>query len=33
MVGWETITKPKCSGGLGFRKLQCMNKACLMKMC
>ncbi|KAK2417953.1 hypothetical protein QL285_040194 [Trifolium repens] len=32
MVSWETITKPKSNGGLGFRKLQGMNQACLMKM-
>jgi hypothetical protein len=32
MVGWDTMTKPKQCGGMGFRKLQAMNEACLMKM-
>jgi hypothetical protein len=32
MISWDTITKPKECGGLGLRKLQSMNEACLMKM-
>ncbi|MCH91441.1 putative ribonuclease H protein, partial [Trifolium medium] len=32
LANWDTMTKPKSSGGLGFRKLQNMNEACLMKM-
>jgi hypothetical protein len=31
-VGWETITQPKESGGLGLRNLTLFNEACLMKM-
>jgi hypothetical protein len=32
MVSWDTITQSKPCGGLGLRKLQSMNEACLMKM-
>jgi ribonuclease HI len=32
MISWETLTQPKWSGGVGLRKLQPMNDACLMKM-
>jgi hypothetical protein len=32
LVGWETITQPKESGGLGLRNLTLFNEACLMKM-
>lgn len=31
-VKWETILKPKASGGLGLRNLKVMNSACLMKI-
>ncbi|MCI11192.1 putative ribonuclease H protein, partial [Trifolium medium] len=31
-VGWEKITVPKWLGGLGIRKLDVMNNACLMKL-
>jgi hypothetical protein len=33
MIGWNQLTLPKNSGGLGFRKLNQMNDACLMKVC
>jgi hypothetical protein len=32
MVGWDIITQPKDCGGLGLRKLENMNEACLMRM-
>jgi ribonuclease HI len=32
MISWNTITRAKDCGGLGLRKLQSMNEACLMKM-
>jgi ribonuclease HI len=31
-VGWQKITVPKWSGGLGLRNLDIMNKACLCKL-
>ncbi|MCH79377.1 putative non-LTR retroelement reverse transcriptase [Trifolium medium] len=31
-VSWEMVTKPKYLGGLGLRKLDIMNKACLLKL-
>jgi hypothetical protein len=31
-VGWEMITKPKELGGLGLRRLDIMNQACLLKL-
>jgi hypothetical protein len=32
MVGWDIITQPKDCGGHGLKKLETMNKACLMKL-
>jgi hypothetical protein len=32
MISWDIITQAKFCGGLGLRKLQSMNEACLMKM-
>jgi ribonuclease HI len=32
MISWETMTQPKWCGGMGLRKLQIMNEACLMKL-
>jgi ribonuclease HI len=32
-VGWDNISVPKWMGGLGLRKLDVMNRACLMKLC
>jgi hypothetical protein len=31
-VGWQKVTTPKWAGGLGLRKLEIMNKACLCKL-
>ncbi|GAU12210.1 hypothetical protein TSUD_01770 [Trifolium subterraneum] len=31
-VGWDKITVPKWMGGLGLRKLDVMNQACLIKL-
>ncbi|CAJ2653650.1 unnamed protein product [Trifolium pratense] len=31
-VSWEIATKPKSLGGLGLRRLDVMNRACLMKL-
>ncbi|KAK4258521.1 hypothetical protein QN277_004963 [Acacia crassicarpa] len=31
-VGWDRITRPKEFGGLGFRRLQSLNKACGAKL-
>jgi ribonuclease HI len=31
-VGWQKVTAPKWAGGLGLRKLEIMNKACLCKL-
>lgn len=31
-VGWETMSKPKTIYGLGLRRLDVMNKACIMKL-
>jgi len=32
MVGWKTLTLPKQLGGLGLRRLNFINDACLMKL-
>jgi ribonuclease HI len=32
LIGWETMTKPKQYGGMGFRTLHSMNVACIMKL-
>jgi len=32
-ISWDIVTQPKCYGGLGLRKLDIMNKACIMKLC
>jgi ribonuclease HI len=31
-VGWDTMTKPKEFGGLGLRRLDIMNQACILKL-
>jgi ribonuclease HI len=31
-VGWEVVTTPKCYGGLGLRRLDEMNQACILKL-
>jgi hypothetical protein len=31
-ISWNIITKPKCMGGLGMRRLDTMNQACLAKL-
>jgi hypothetical protein len=31
-VGWDKVTMPKWNGGLGLRKLETMNQACLLKL-
>ncbi|MCH81151.1 putative non-LTR retroelement reverse transcriptase, partial [Trifolium medium] len=31
-VNWKIVTKPKCMGGLGLRRLETMNQACLAKV-
>jgi hypothetical protein len=31
-INWNTITQPKRLGGLGLRRLDMMNKACIMKL-
>lgn len=33
LVKWETVNKPKISGGLGLRNLTQMNSAFMMKLC
>lgn len=33
LVAWEKICKPKRLGGLGLRKMECVNKAYLAKWC
>jgi hypothetical protein len=32
LISWDTMTQPKSCRGLGFRKLNSMNEACLMKI-
>ncbi|MCH79475.1 putative ribonuclease H protein [Trifolium medium] len=31
-VGWDVVTRPKRFGGLGLRRLDIMNQACLLKL-
>jgi hypothetical protein len=31
-ISWEVMNQPKRNGGMGFRKLQSINEACLMKL-
>jgi hypothetical protein len=31
-VSWDMVTRPKRLGGLGLRKMETMNRACIMKM-
>jgi hypothetical protein len=31
-VSWEMVTKPKDCGGLGLRRLDVMNQACILKL-
>ncbi|MCH82962.1 putative ribonuclease H protein [Trifolium medium] len=31
-IGWEMVTKPKDCGGLGLRRLEVMNQACILKL-
>jgi hypothetical protein len=31
-IGWEKVTKPKYCGGLGLRRLDVMNQACILKL-
>jgi mannosylglycoprotein endo-beta-mannosidase len=31
-IGWDRVTLPKWMGGLGLRKLETMNRACLLKL-
>lgn len=31
-VNWNMLQNPMCLGGLGLRKLDVMNQACLMKL-
>jgi hypothetical protein len=31
-LGWDKVTKPKCQGGLGLRRLDVMNQACILKL-
>lgn len=31
-VGWDVVTTPKRMGGLGLRRLNVMNQACLLKL-
>lgn len=31
-MAWDVVTKPKHLGGLGIRRLDVVNKACLMKL-
>jgi hypothetical protein len=32
-IGWNNVAKPKELGGLGLRRLNVMNKACILKLC
>ncbi|XP_031124258.1 uncharacterized protein LOC116026974 [Ipomoea triloba] len=32
LVSWDTVTKEKVAGGLGIRRLQDMNRACMAKL-
>lgn len=31
-VAWDKVCQPKCNGGLGIRKSNCFNNACLAKL-
>lgn len=33
LVSWGQVCQPKCCGGLGFKSLDLMNQALLMKLC
>ena len=32
LIGWDRVCQPKSAGGLGFKKLDLMNKAFIMKI-